>query len=383
MRRLLLVVVALIVYGCLYPWHFDFSPRVNPLEFLLHSWSFRWDRYLLRDVAVNVALYVPFGAAAALAWTRKHGRGASAAVAVLLGTALSASIEMLQIYVPGRQCSLLDVATNIIGAAAGAWAALTVWPRFVWARLSRHPRDRHAGAAVFLLACWAGYQLYPFFPLLSRTRLRNGLALLFHAYTVSPVEIWACAAEWVAAALAMKALFGSLRLPWLVLAMACLPLRILIAGRVLALDEVLGAALALLLWPAIDRAIGRGGRPGLAAAMLGSAIVLRELEPFHFGARPAAFSWVPFVATLRSVWQSAVVIILRKAFDYGAAVWLLRQAGWPYAYAGATVAAMLGALEAAQRYLPGRTPEATDAVVALLAAFVLWRVDSTGRAPAR
>jgi hypothetical protein len=246
--------------------------------------------------------------------------------------------------------------------------------------LSRHPRERHAGAAVFLLACWAGFQLYPFFPILSQTRLRNGLALLFHASTVSPVEIWACAAEWVAAALAMKALLGRLRLPWLVLAMACLSVRILIAGRILGLDEVLGAALALLLWPAIDRALGR---PVPAAAILGSAIVLRELEPFHVGARPAAFSWVPFAATLGSPWQSGAVIVLRKAFDYGAAVWLLRQVGWPYGYAGAIVATALGALEGAQRYLPGRTPEVTDAVIALLVAFVLWRVDSTGRAPAR
>ena len=380
MRRLLLLVVALIVYGSLYPWHFDFSPRVNPLDFLLHSWSFEWDRFLLRDMAVNVALYVPLGAAAALALAPKHGRGASAALAVLLGMALSATMEMLQIYVPGRQCSLLDVATNTIGTAAGAWVASIVWPGFVWPPLSRHPRERHAGAAVFLLACWAGFQLYPFFPILSQTRLRNGLALLFHASTVSPVEIWACAAEWVAAALAMKALLGRLRLPWLVLAMACLPVRILIAGRILGLDEVLGAALALLLWPAIDRALGR---PVPAAAILGSAIVLRELEPFHVGARPAAFSWVPFAATLGSPWQSGAVIVLRKAFDYGAAVWLLRQVGWPYGYAGAIVAAALGALEGAQRYLPGRTPEVTDAVIALLVAFVLWRVDSTGRAPAR
>jgi VanZ family protein len=381
-RRLLLVVVALIVYGSLYPWHFDFSPRVNPLDFLLNSWGFQWDRYLLRDVAVNVALYVPLGAAAALALARKHGRGASAGLAIVLGMTLSASVEMLQIYVPGRQCSLLDVTTNTIGTAAGAWLALIAWPSCVWEPLT-HRRERHAGAAAFLLACWASFQLYPFFPILSRTRLWNGLALLLHASTVSPVEIWACAAEWVAAAVAMKALLGRMRLPWLVLAMACLPLRILIAERALGLDEVLGAALALLLWPAIDRASGRGGRPVLAAAAIGSAIVLRELEPFHFGARPAAFSWVPFAATLGSPWQSGAVIVLRKVFDYGAAVWLLRQVSGTYAYAGAIMTAALAALEAAQRYLPGRTPEATDAVIALLASFVLWRLDSTGLAPAR
>lgn len=377
MRRLLLVVIALIVYGSLYPWHFDFSPRVNPLAFLLHSWSFQWDRYLLRDVAVNVVLYIPLGAAAALTLARKHRRAATAVPAILLGLVLSASIEMVQIYVPGRQCSLLDVATNVIGTAAGAGAALIFWPRWVWAKLSRQPGERHAPASVFLLACWGGYQLYPFFPLLSRTRLRNGIEYVLHASTISPVEIWAGAAEWGAAALAIKILVGRLRLSWLVLAMACLPVRILIAGRVLARDEVLGAALALLLWPAIDRALDLGGRPVLLAGILGSAIVLRELAPFHFSARPTSISWVPFAATLGSPWQSAVLIVLRKAFDYAAAVWLVRRAGWSYGYAGALVACALAALEAAQRYLPGHVPETTDAVLALLAAFVLWRLDSS------
>ena len=208
MRRLLLLVLALIVYGSLYPWHFDFSPRVNPLSFLLSSWSFRWDRYLLRDVAVNVLLYIPLGAAAALVLARKHSRAVAVALAIPLGTVVSAILEMLQIYVPGRQSSLVDVASNTAGTAAGALAALAFWPGSAFE--GRGFRGRRSPA--FLLACWAGYQLYPFFPILSNTRLRAGLAHLLRASVVSPVEIWACAAEWCAAALAMKALFGRVRL---------------------------------------------------------------------------------------------------------------------------------------------------------------------------
>jgi VanZ family protein len=40
------------------------------------------------------------------------------------------------------------------------------------------------------------------------------------------------------------------------------------------------------------------------------------------------------------------------------------------------VAGSLAVLEAIQRYLPGRTPEITDSVVALLMAGVLWRLSS-------
>jgi len=378
-RRLLLLVLAFIVYGTLYPWHFDFSPQVNPLGFLLHSWSFRWDRYLLRDVAVNVLIYVPLGAAAALALARKHSRAVAVGLAIPLGMVLSAALEMLQIYVPGRQCSLMDVVSNTAGTAAGALAALMFWPGAACA--GRGFRGRRSPA--FLLACWAGCQLYPFFPLLSRTRLWAGLALIMRDSAVSPVEIWACAAEWCAAALAMKALFGRVRLPWLVLAMACLPLRMMIAGRTVALDEALGSLLAVPLWLALEHLSGEHGRTRLAMIMLGLAILLRELAPFHFSATPAAFSWIPFVATFEALRQEAVLVVLRKTFDYGALVWLLRSSGLPYGYAGAAVAAALAVLEAAQRYLPGRTPEVTDSVLALLAAFVLWRLDSTARAPVR
>jgi VanZ family protein len=41
----------------------------------------------------------------------------------------------------------------------------------------------------------------------------------------------------------------------------------------------------------------------------------------------------------------------------------------------------LAVLEAIQRYLPGRTPESTDSVVALLMALVLWRLSRRVTAP--
>ncbi|MGB7762465.1 MAG: hypothetical protein WBL61_21705, partial [Bryobacteraceae bacterium] len=68
MRRLLLLVVAIIVYGSLYPWHFTFGGRPEPLAVLLHSWPAAWDRFAARDVAINLLLYMPLGAVACLAW---------------------------------------------------------------------------------------------------------------------------------------------------------------------------------------------------------------------------------------------------------------------------------------------------------------------------
>ena len=369
MYRLLLLVIALIVYGSLYPWHFDFDRSgANPLWVLLHAWSHGIDRLVLRDAAINLLLYFPLGMAAFLAAARRHGRFVAFAAALLIALGLSASMEILQIYDPGRSCDLFDVVCNLTGAAAGAMAALVFQPKLE--SLARRKTGRHGPAGLLLAACWASYQLYPFFPVFSQTKLRASLKLLAGTASLSAVEVWVNAAEWLAAALVLEAVLGRMRPRWLLAAMACLPLRLFIVERSVTLSEALGAALALLLWSLLPE------RKRLPAGLflLAAAVVLREWSPFRFAMTPHPFSWIPFAATIDSERQSATVILLRKAFEYGATVWLLRTQGISYARAAAAVAGALAVLEAMQQYLPGRTPEITDSVLALLMALVLWRL---------
>ena len=60
--RVLLIVIALIVYGSLYPWDFHSAQlAANPLWVLIHSWPTAIDRFLFRDIAVNLLLYMPVG----------------------------------------------------------------------------------------------------------------------------------------------------------------------------------------------------------------------------------------------------------------------------------------------------------------------------------
>lgn len=377
MRRLLLLAVAFILYGSLYPFAFDFG-RVapHPLAILLHSWPARIDRFAWRDASVNVLLYFPLGLAAAMVLPRRWPRVLAALVTIASGTALSASIEMLQIFDSSRTCSLLDVLCNFTGTAVGVCAALLFRPKLL-AIGERRGGDRGATGALLLAACWAGYQLYPFIPILSTWRLRANLARLLAA-RISPVEICAGAAEWFAFALILRAVAGRLKGPWLWLAMLCLPLRLLILERALAPGEVLGAALALLVWtyPA------EGTRVRAAAGTLAAALLLRELAPFRFTPLPHPMSWLPFAAAFDAERLSAALVMLRKSFDYGALVWLLRASGLRYGAAGACVASSLLLAELAQCYLPGRQPEITDAVLAAILAGVLWGMERRSTAAA-
>jgi VanZ family protein len=374
--RLFLLVVALILYGSLYPWHFNFSRYSgDPLDFLLfHSWPDVWTRGVMRDLAANVLFYTPLGASAFLMLARRRRRAFGLAGATILGFALSVAVEILQLYIPGRQTSLLDVLSNTTGALAGALLALAYRQELerTWARRHGQP----VAAPAFLLACWIGHQLYPFFPFPAVYTFWRGLVALLHPASISGIEVWANAAEWLAAAVAIDAILhgglpstsGRLRWHWLAIAMLCLPLRIVIVGRRLPFEAALGALLALLVW----RVLPPPGRRNAAVGALASAILLRELAPLRFAATPAAFSWIPFAASLESNRQAGIIVLLQKAYDYGAMVWLLRLGGLRYARAAALVAAALAICEGAQRYLPGRTPESTDPLLALLMALVLW-----------
>ncbi|MGO9228289.1 MAG: VanZ family protein [Bryobacteraceae bacterium] len=374
MRRLLLLVVAIVVYGSLYPWHFVFAGRPEPVPVLLHSWPTVWDRFVLRDVVINVLLYVPVGAVACLAWRPRWPRAAALAATVFAFT-LSLSMELLQNYVPSRVTSLSDLATNTLGAALGACLALA-FASEIDPLLRSHAR-RAAPGAVLLLACWGGYQLYPFFPILSSTRLRMAVHELLVTQSFSPVSAWAATAEWFAAALALEAIFGRLRGFWLGAAMLALGLRIFMPSRSLALDEVAGAALALLAWEIVPAQ----RRLTIGIWMALSAILLAELAPFHFTAHAAPFYWTPLGATFENERWGAVVILLRKAFLYGAAIWLLVRSRVRYPVAGGALSLSLFALEMVQRYLPGRTPEITDSLIAVVMTAALWAIGSRrGRA---
>ena len=111
-----------------------------------------------------------------------------------------------------------------------------------------------------------------------------------------------------------------------------------------------------------------------APVILAGALILAELSPFHFAAGRAAraFDWVPFRALFRSTWQDGFVVLFRKSFWYGSMLWLWRASGRSLAWATAVAAAVLFLLERVQVYLPGRTPEITDAVLAVLMGVLLW-----------
>ena len=156
----------LVLYGSLHPFRWrgpaDWSPAflTAPLPHFITR----------TDLATNLLVYLPLGYALALFLARGRSVRHTLALGTLLCLAYSLSLESVQVLLPGRNASNLDIALNGLGAWLGALLARR-HPRWTgWlARLGAWRADWFrpglaAGLGLALLALWglAQFSLVPF-----------------------------------------------------------------------------------------------------------------------------------------------------------------------------------------------------------------------------
>lgn len=155
------VYLGLIVYASLYPFAQWRDQGVAPWLFLLAPLPKYWTGF---DVVSNVLGYMPLGFLLALSALRT-GRGRFAfRFAVLASMALSFTMESLQVYLPDRVPSNLDLVLNMVGAALGAFSAWSLEKLGMLQRWSRFRASwfvEEARGALVLLALWPAALLFP------------------------------------------------------------------------------------------------------------------------------------------------------------------------------------------------------------------------------
>ncbi|MBC7927758.1 MAG: hypothetical protein H7039_19100 [Bryobacteraceae bacterium] len=167
---------------------------------------------------------------------------------------------------------------------------------------------------------------------------------------------------------------------WLPLLVAVVPAQMFILQRRPVLAEFAGACFGTLLFLATSR-LRQGAL--LAAVFFLVVLVIRGLNPFLFTEAINTVTLTPFGATLESERSGALQVLIGKCFAYGAAIWLLRSAGLAMLWSATLVAAVLACIEVAQIWLPGRTPESTDALLGLaLGIAIAWADRGISRDPA-
>jgi VanZ family protein len=361
LTRILAVVVLLILYGSLYPWRFVVRPDSfsGAVQLLMYG----NESLYLRDALVNVVFYMPVGASGYLSFRGFAPPTIAAMLAVVLGAALSISVEIAQAYQQTRWTSIYDVYANVLGSAIGAGVA-SVFSR-VSLLLNRKPGLQVAdGGALVLLVCWSAYLMFPFVPQLSQRTIQAKIASINR---IDEVGFVTAIVIWMVVGLAFKA--SGFRHATLLcfLSLLAIPLQLLIAGRSPTGSMFAGAVIGTLIFTATGSVPGRAKWTAVAMLVL---VIFRGLWPFHFASRPQSFTWIPFLSMLASNWQRASQVLIEKLFLYGSTVWLLREAGMRLRTATILTATVLFTIEVLQLWT-ARTPEITDPLLALMIGFGL------------
>ncbi len=380
MRFVLLtaLTVVAIVYGSLYPFDFRIpADGEGAVIALLRSWAMLPSGR--GDFVANVLFYTPLGWFGVLSLPRRISVAFRFLLIVIGGTTLSVSIELAQYYDVGRVTAANDVYANLLGTIIGGLAGITLFRNWRFppiAAISTKP------IPAALLAAWAGYRLYPYVPTIDLHKYWNALKPIIFYSTLPPEALYRHTTIWLTTFVLISELVGP-RPPLLLAPLFCgsiLVARVLIVDTVLSVPEIAGAAIALCLWPVMLR-LSHRRRAAVLFILLGAAIVIGRLQPFHFQPTPRDFGWVPFRGLLAGSIAVNVMSFCEKSFLYGSLLYLFTEAGGRLRSAVLIVGGTLFVTSFAQTYLPGRSAEITDPVMVLLlaAAFSLLRGKSSKR----
>ncbi|HWE52105.1 MAG TPA: VanZ family protein [Bryobacteraceae bacterium] len=327
----------------------------NALWYLLHRWDSWRNGYLIRDIFVNVTIYIPVGLLGKLAF-----RNRSAIAVILFAFVLSVSIELIQVFEPLRQSSMVDVICNSAGAAIGVAAGLAI------AALSkRHIADP---GSVLLAAGFVLCLLFPLVPLYSRGMIAQNATALLRSPLVSTFPATTALALWYGAGLLLRGTGIRYSLLWLTISLLLISAQLHVIARTLVISELAGGAagVALLALRPTRTQVSAGEAWGFLLL-----IAVGSLWPFHFGSRAAPFAMTPFKGLITADGPTSLWIILSQFVAWGIGIRLFTASGmrrWP---AIAIVASVVAAAQLIRIFVPGATPGITPPLMAVIAGYVL------------
>ena len=354
-------VVAIILYGSLYP--FEFSNRGGILQAVRYLFSTPVGSADRGDSLSNVLLYIPLGLFAARA-LRAYPASKRIPAVALFGGALSLVIEIVQFYDYSRAPELSDVAANFSGALIGAVAEPAVRPE-------RFPGIKWRPFAILLIACELGMWLAPFVPSLHAWHYSRALATMGNAVPFEPLAVYKQFVLWLALGALLEALAGAAfsRKALAPIAILVLAARVAIPTQSPVRADLIGAAAGVLLWTLVISRLR--ARVAIVAALFAAFIAIDALRPFTFLDAPRRFGWIPFASFIDGPRGSASRMFLEKTFLYGGMLWLAMETGMSRIRATLAVLALVVALRVAQMWLPDRSAEITDAAMVLILAAVM------------
>jgi hypothetical protein len=304
-----------------------------------------------------------------------------AVLATIAGTALASCVEVTQFHDVGRVTSMGDVYANAIGSAVGGAAAAAIGASMRW------PFMRELGAhptASLLLVMFLGYRLYPYVPTIDLHKYWHALQPILKSPSLPPDQLIRFIIIWLFIAVIVHSLYGFGRFMLLFPLLAGFEFvgRVFVIDGVLQLPDVAGGVAAYLLWAVLLRWLP--GRFAIVTLLFAGLIITERLQPFQFSVTARPFGWIPFAAFMSGSIGVAMQAFCEKFYQYGGLIWLLGRCGIPLPTGTVVTALLLFGTSFAECWLPGRSAEITDGVMALVigGGFGLLRSAARSRATA-
>lgn len=247
-----------IVYGSLSPFSGWRSQGLDFTEVLRAPFQLTYTAF---DAVINLLSYLPFGLLVGLTLRARFGALVSVILGLCAGILLSACMEYLQMYLPSRTSSNLDLLTNSAGALIGALLAVSMaswtwfFSRMTYLRsgLFRHGHEMDFGLA--LLALWMFVQVNPSLPMLGNVFITEVAHQPFVKLPSTPFDMWESGAVTLNLLMLGTLLLTLLRAPRKVVT------AMLAVLAIVALAKFIAAALllkswALLLWINSEAVLG-------------------------------------------------------------------------------------------------------------------------------
>ncbi|MDD2900214.1 MAG: VanZ family protein [Desulfuromonadaceae bacterium] len=373
----LIISLLFIVYGSLFP----LSDWRMPDQRFLGIWQQALHSHISRsDLLTNLLAYIPVGYFLSSVFSRRIGSIKRIALACCVGLLLSCSLELVQLFLPARTSSPMDVAFNTFSSVLGALAFNWFGSESVFGVLFGKWRQNHiySGAAadtgllVFFL--WGAAQLAPFVPSLDFGTVKNGIKPLWQSLHDPSRFNWYRAITYglnISCLGAVQQLIGTYRgraLPWLGLYCGSIFLiKPLIAGRQISLEALVGLAFGVCV-SALLRTFPKKNIIAVGWLSVACAFIIEELRPDSLTLELHSFNWIPFTsqvaenmsgisAILEGIWPFATV-------GFYAVIHASSGKKIPAFFYGSLLAGCVFALEYAQTGITGRYPDITPVVLA-------------------
>ena len=373
MLRFLLLIVALIVYGSLYP--FKFSGQV-PTGSQTYDWFVDIYRHTTRsDIIANILLFVPYGVVVRMTVNQHKNRVTTALWLLLAGVILAYGLQYAQFFLPARVPSAGDAVFNIVGMISGV-----IFAHWLMQYSHNHMPTGHniqsswsqVSLPLLLALIWICWRWFPFVPLVSAQSIVNSLNPLLTAPELNFMIILRDGIGWLLFfyLISQPPFDKQPRFRVLKIATVILSVELFIINNELTVNDLLAALGAFALYASIH--LSALQRMLLWGVVL--ATILTWLAPFNWHEEGRSMNWMPFASLLRGPWENTELVLL-KLFLTSATVYLFRNRFLDWGLSTILCSLLIFLVVQVQRYLGAIKPDISDVIVVLMVGWAMYQVE--------